>query len=124
MTIAWIIGLILSFILFNLSSCLYYDYDGDRNNKVFKKEYKLKRPLWLVVLFLILSLVPILNITLPIVLFALIGVCISERDIFFHSENKIINFLNKSILKRKLSTGCACNIVGVAKGFDSPLITN
>ena len=97
MTIAWIIGLILSFILFNLSGCLYCDYDEDRNNKVFKKEYKLKRPLWLVALFFMLSLVPILNIILPIVLFILIGIAINERDIFFHSENKIINFLNKSI---------------------------
>lgn len=97
MTVAWIVGLILSFILFNLSGCLYCDYDLDRNNKVFKKEYKLKRPLWLVSLFFVLSLVPILNITLPIVLFAVIGVRISEQDIFFHSENKIINFLNKNI---------------------------
>ena len=97
MTIAWIVGLILSFILFNLSGCLYYGYDGDRNNKVFKKEYKLKRPLWLVSLFFMLSLVPILNIILPIVSFIVIGVNISKRDLFFHSENKIINFLNKSI---------------------------
>ena len=97
MTVVWIIGLILSFILFNLSGCLYYDYDGDRNNKVFKKEYKLKRPLWLVSLFFMSSLVPILNIILPIFLFFLIGVGITERDIFFYSENKIINFLNKSI---------------------------
>ena len=97
MIVAWIIGLILSFILFNLSGCLYYGYDGDRNNKVFKKEYKLKRPLWLVGLFFMLSLVPILNIILPIVLFIIIGVSIGEQDIFFHSENKIINFLNKSI---------------------------
>ena len=97
MTIAWIVGLILSFILFNLSGCLYYDYDGGRNNKVFKKEYKLKRPLWLVSLFFILSLVPILNIILPIVLFVVIDISISEEEIFFHSENKIINFLNKNI---------------------------
>ena len=97
MTIAWIVGLILSFILFNLSGCLYYNYDGNWNNKVLKKEYKLKRPLWLVALFFMLSLVPILNIILPIVLFVVIGICISERDVFFHSENKIINFLNKSI---------------------------
>lgn len=97
MTIAWIVGFILSFILFNLSGCLYCYYDGDWNNKVFKKEYKLKRPLWLVSLFFMLSLVPILNIILPIILFIVIGVSISEREIFFHSENKIINFLNKSI---------------------------
>lgn len=97
MTVAWIIGLILSFILFNLSGCLYYDYDGDRNNKVFKKEYKLTRPLWLVSLFFMSSLVPILNIILPIILFVAIGIKISERYIFFHSENKIINFLNKNI---------------------------
>ena len=97
MTIAWIVGLILSFILFNLSGCLYCDYDGDRNNKVFKKEYKLKRPLWLVSLFFMLSLVPILNIILPIVSFFAIGIGISEQDVYFHSENKIINFLNKSI---------------------------
>jgi hypothetical protein len=97
MVTAWIVGLILSFILFNLSDCLYCDYDGDRNNKVFKKEYKLKRPLWLVALFFMLSLVPILNIILPIILFIVIGVSISERDIFFHSENKLINFLNKNI---------------------------
>ena len=97
MTIAWIVGLILSFILFNLSGCLYYKYDGGWNNKVFKKEYKIKPPLWLVALFLIASLVPILNIALPIALFIFIGIAISERDIFFHSENKIINFLNKSI---------------------------
>ena len=97
MTIVWIIGLILSFILFNLSGCLYCDYDGDRNNKVFKKEHRIKRPLWLVVLFFMLSLVPILNIILPIVLFVAIGVGISERDVYFHSENKIINFLNKNI---------------------------
>lgn len=97
MTIVWFVGLILSFILFNLSGCLYYDYDGDRNNKVFKKEYKLKRPLWLVALFFMLSLVPILNIILSVVLFIVIGINISERGIFFHSENKIINFLNKNI---------------------------
>lgn len=97
MVTAWIVGLILSFILFNLSGCLYYDYDGYGNNKVFKKEYKLKRPLWLVALFFMSSLVPILNIILPIVLFVVIRVCISERDIYFHSENKIINFLNKNI---------------------------
>lgn len=97
MTVAWIIGLILSFILFNLLGCLYSDYDGDRNNKVFKKEYKLKRPLWCVALFFMLSLVPILNIILPIVLFVTIGVNINERVIYFHSENKIINFLNKNI---------------------------
>jgi uncharacterized BrkB/YihY/UPF0761 family membrane protein len=97
MTIAWIVGLILSFILFNLSGCLYYDYGRDGNNKVFKKEYKLKRPLWLVALFFMISLVPILNIALPIVLFAAIGISISESEIYFHSENKIINFLNKNI---------------------------
>lgn len=97
MTVAWIIGLILSFILFNLSGCLYYDYDGDRNNKVFKKEYKLKRPLWLVSLFFMLSLVPIINIILPIASFVFIGVCIDASDIFFYSESKIINFLNKNI---------------------------
>ena len=82
MTIAWIVGLILSFILFNLSGCLYYDYDGDRNNKVFKKEYKLKRPLWLVALFFMSSLVPILNIIFSIVLFVFIGIGIAEQDIF------------------------------------------
>lgn len=97
MTIVWIFGLILSFILFNLSGCLYYGYDGDRNNKVFKKEYKLKRPLWLVALFFMMSLVPILNIVLPIVSFVAIGIGISESDVYFHSENKLINFLNKSI---------------------------
>ena len=97
MTIVWIIGLILSFILFNLSGCLYYAYDGDRNNKVFKKEYKLKRPLWLVILFVLASLVPILNIILPIILFIVIGVDIAEKDVYFHSENILINFLNKSI---------------------------
>ena len=97
MTVAWIVGLILSFILFNLSGCLYYGYDGNRNNKVFKKEYKLKRPLWLVSLFFMLSLVPILNIILPIAMFVFIGVCICEEDLFFYSENKIINFLNKNI---------------------------
>lgn len=97
MTIAWIVGLILSFILFNLSGCLYYDYDVDKNIKVFKKEHRLKYPLWLVALFFMQSLVPILNIVLPIVLFCVIGVGICERDIFFHSENKIINFLNKRI---------------------------
>ena len=97
MTTCWIVGLILSFILFNLSGCLYYKYDGDWNNKVFKKEYKMKRPLWLVALFFMSSLVPMLNIILPIVLFIVIGVNIDGRDIFFHSENKIINFLNKSI---------------------------
>ena len=101
MATAWIVGLILFFILFDLSGCLYYDYDGDRNNKVFKKEYKLKRPLWLVALFFMSSLVPILNIVLPIILFIVIGVCIYDRDVFFHSENKIIgkiiNFLNKNI---------------------------
>jgi hypothetical protein len=97
MIVAWIIGLMLSFILFNLSGCLYCGYDGDRNNKVFKKEYKLKRPLWLVSLSFMLSLVPILNIILPLFLFCVIGICICERDIYFHSENKIINFLNKNI---------------------------
>ena len=97
MTVVWIVGLILSFILFNLSGCLYCDYDGDWDNKVFKKEYKLKRPLWLVSLFFILSLVPILNIALPIASFLFIGVCIREKEIFFYSENKIINFLNKNI---------------------------
>lgn len=97
MTVAWIVGLILSFILFNLSGCLYYGYDGNRNNKVFTKEYKLKRPLWLVSLFFMFSLVPILNIILPIVLFVFIGVCIIEKDVFFYSESKIINFLNKNI---------------------------
>ena len=97
MVTAWIVGLILSFILFNLSSCLYYDYDGVVNNKVFKKEYKLKRPLWLVALFFMFSLVPILNIILPIFLFIVIGICVDEREIYFHSENKIINFLNKNI---------------------------
>lgn len=97
MIIAWIIGLILSFILFNLSGCLYYDYDGDRNNRVFKKEYKLKHPLWLVALFFMSSLVPILNIAFPIASFVAIGIGISEQDIYFHSENKIINFLNKTI---------------------------
>lgn len=93
MTIAWIVGL----ILFNLSGCLYYDYDGDRNNKVFKKEYKLKRPLWLVALFFMSSLVPILNIIFSIALFVFIGIGIAEQDIYFHSENKIIKFLNKTI---------------------------
>lgn len=97
MTVAWIVGLILSFILFNLSGCLYYDYDWVGITKVFKKEYKLKRPLWLVSLFFMLSLVPIINIILPIASFAFISVCIGEQDIYFHSENKIINFLNKNI---------------------------
>lgn len=97
MIVAWIIGLILSFILFKLSGCLYCDYAGDWNNKVFKKEYKLKRPLWLVSLFFMLSLVPTLNIILPIFLFFIIGISIRVRDTYFHSENKIINFLNKNI---------------------------
>lgn len=97
MIVAWIIGLILSFILFNLSGCLYYGYDGNRNNKVFNKEYKLKRPLWLVSLSFMLSLVPILNIILPIFLFIVIGASIRGEGIYFHSENKIINFLNKNI---------------------------
>ena len=97
MIVVWIVGLILSFILFNLSGCLYCGYDGDRNNKVFNKEYKLKRPLWLVSLFFMLSLVPILNIILPIFLFFVIGISIRAQDTYFHSENKIINFLNKNI---------------------------
>lgn len=97
MIVAWIIGLILSFILFKLSGCLYCDYAGYWNNKVFKKEYKLKRPLWLVSLFFMLSLVPVLNIILPIALFVVIGFGIFEEDIFFYSENKIIKFLNKNI---------------------------
>lgn len=97
MIIACIIGLILSFILFNLSGCLYWDFDWENKEKVFKKEYKLQRPLWLVALFFMLSLVPILNIILSVVLFGVIGVNVYVRCIYFHSENKIINFLNKNI---------------------------
>ena len=57
-----IIGIILAFVIFKIWGNTYTNWHGYRDNKEFRKEDKLKRPLWGVILLFIIALIPIANI--------------------------------------------------------------
>lgn len=92
-----IIGIILAFVIFKLWGNSYEDWHGTRDDKEFRKEDKLKRPLWAVILLFIIALIPIANIIITLIVFVAYSFLLFEDDIFFHSNSKIFKWLNKEI---------------------------
>lgn len=92
-----IIGIILAFVIFKLWGNSYNDWHGLRDDKEFRKEDKLKRPLWGVILLFIIALIPIANIIFTVCVLVGYSILLFEGDIFFHSNSKIFKWLNKEI---------------------------
>lgn len=92
-----IIGIILAFVIFKLWGCFYEDWHGMRDNKEFRKEDKLKRPLWGVILLFIIALIPIVNIIITVIILGVFFYCLLKGEVFFHSNSKIFKWLNKEI---------------------------
>ena len=92
-----IVGIILAFVIFKLWGNSYKNWHGMRDNKEFRKEDKLKRPLWGVILLFIIALIPILNLFVLLVILGLFVRWMLEGDLFFHSNSKIFKWLNKEI---------------------------
>lgn len=92
-----IVGIILAFVIFKLWGNSYENWHGMRDNKEFRKEDKLKRPLWGVILLFIIALIPILNLFVLLFILGLFVKMLLEGDLFFHSNSKIFKWLNKDI---------------------------
>lgn len=92
-----IIGIILAFVIFKLWGNSYENWHGTRNNKEFRKEDKLKRPLWGVVLLFIIALIPIFNLFVLLITLGLFVKMLLEGDWFLHSNSNIFKWLNKEI---------------------------
>lgn len=92
-----IVGIILALVIFKLWGNSYDNWHGERGNKVFCKEDKLKRPLWGVILLFIIALIPIANITIAVTVLVVYIFKLLNGDIFFHSNSKIFKWLNKEI---------------------------
>ncbi len=92
-----IIGIVLAFIVFKIWGNSYTDWHGERDCKEFRKEDKLKRPLWAVCLLFIIGIIPFANILAPIFILCFYVYLTSEGDIFYHSDSKITKWLNKDI---------------------------
>lgn len=92
-----IIGIILAFIIFKLWGNSYENWHGAYNNKEFRKEDKLKRPLWGVILLFIIALIPIINLVVLFVALVSFVKWMLEGDLFLHSNSNIFKWLNKDI---------------------------
>ena len=92
-----IVGIILAFVIFKLWGNSYENWHGMRDNKEFRKEDKLKRPLWGVILLFIIALIPIVNLFILLVTLGLYVNLILEGELFFHSNSKIFKWLNREI---------------------------
>lgn len=92
-----IVGIILAFAVFKLWGNSYNDWHGTRDNKEFRKEDKLKRPLWGVILLFIIALIPIANIIILVVILGVYSFALLEGDTFFNSNSNIFKWLNKEI---------------------------
>lgn len=92
-----IIGIILAFVIFKLWGSSYNDWHGTRDDKEFRKEDKLKRPLWGVILLFIIALIPIVNLFVFVITLGIYFFSLLEDDVFFHSNSKIFKWLNKEI---------------------------
>jgi hypothetical protein len=92
-----IIGIILAFVIFKLWGNSYDGWNGTRYNKEFRKEDKLKRPLWGVILLFIIALIPIVNLFVLLVILGLFVKWILEEDLYFYSNSNIFKWLNKDI---------------------------
>lgn len=92
-----IVGIILAFVIFTLWGNSYEYWHGAYDNKEFRKEDKLKRPLWGVILLFIIALIPIINIIFTVIVIATYVYSLLDGDIFFYSNSKIFKWLNKEI---------------------------
>lgn len=92
-----IVGIILAFVIFKLWGNSYNDWHNTRDDKEFRKEDKLKRPLWGVILLFIIALIPIANILFTVSVLVVYSYLLLEGDIFFHSNSKMFKWLNKEI---------------------------
>ena len=92
-----IVGIILAFAVFKLWGNSYNDWHGTRDNKEFRKEDKLKRPLWGVIWLFIIALIPIFNLFILLIILGSFVKCMLEGDLFFHSNSNIFKWLNKEI---------------------------
>lgn len=98
----FIIGLIIFFITYYIHKHT-YDY-RKYNHKTKEYEYdiedKLPSPLWVILIFFIISMVPILNILFFIVGAIIYFINISKEDVYFKSEGiikKIFKLLTKEV---------------------------
>lgn len=91
------IGIALAFIIFKLWGCTYDDIHLIRGEKKFDEKDKLKRPLWAVILLAIISIIPIVNVIILVIIFFIYFRLLFNSDLFFHSDSKIFNWLNKNI---------------------------
>lgn len=92
-----IIGIILAFVIFKIWGSSYENWYGDCDNKEFRKEDKLKRPLWGVILLFIIASIPIVNLFVLVVTLGCFVKGMLNGDLFFHSNSNIFKWLNKDI---------------------------
>ena len=97
MGILMIVQLIVACIVYILWGMGYTDWHGTRDNKIFPPEYKLKRPIYLVILFIGTNLIPVVGLILNAIVLGTCLFMVSDRELFFHSESKIFKFLTKDI---------------------------
>lgn len=92
-----IVQLIVACIVYILWGMGYTDWHGTRDNKIFLPEDKLKRPIYLVILFIAFNLIPVVGLIINTIVFGVFLFMAFESDLFFHSESKIFKFLTKDI---------------------------
>ena len=92
-----IVQLIVACIVYILWGMGYTDWHNTQNNKIFLPKDKLKRPIYLVILFIGANLIPVVGFILNVIVLGVYLVMAYERDLFFHSESKIFKFLTKDI---------------------------
>lgn len=92
-----IIGIFLGLIVFKLWGNSYIAWRGKIDCKEFRKEDKLKRPLWGVILLFIISILPILNIIVMVAFLCIYVYLLLVGEVFYYSDSKIFKWLNKDI---------------------------
>ena len=96
-----IIGMICAFISFHIWGNTYDSVRREKTNngyiRRFDEKDKLKRPLWAVILLAIISIIPIVNVIILVIIFFIYFRLLFNSDLFFHSDSKIFNWLNKNI---------------------------
>ena len=92
-----IVQLIVAWIVYSLWGMSYTDWHGTRDNKIFLPKDKVKRPIYLVILFIGANLIPVVGLILNVIVLGVYLFMASDRELFFHSESKIFKFLTKDI---------------------------
>lgn len=93
----FVVQLIVACIVYILWGMGYTDYHGTLNDKIFLPKDKIKRPIYLVILFIGVNLIPVVGLIINTIVLGTFLFRAIDHDLFFHSENKIFKFLVKDI---------------------------